>query len=180
MYFFFSFILRNKYFKTLSVLVQSVFFVLLSIVNITLYRTEAGPLYISLPWLYLFFFCPFFLSFFRSFFHLLVNWLVHPLVHSLDNGMFVLFHLLFNLLISLSLNNLFIQWIISFVLLCVQVHRLYESGYYEDVVQLLMPTLHQPQPKTKVWSLTVYVVFSRALSSLLGFTLRSYWLLVMD
>ena len=111
----FSFLsfLRNKYFKTLSVLVQSVFFVLLSIVNITLNRTEAGPLYISLPWLHLFFFCPFFLSFFlsffRSFFHLLVNWLVHPLVHSLDNGMFVLFHLLSNLLISLSLNNLFIQ-----------------------------------------------------------------------
>ncbi|KAJ7387336.1 Calcineurin-binding protein cabin-1 [Desmophyllum pertusum] len=25
-----------------------------------------------------------------------------------------------------------------------------ESGHYEDVVQLLMPTLHQPQPKTKV------------------------------
>lgn len=133
---------------------------------------SAGPVYISLPSLYLF-------SFVLSFFHLLVNWLVHPLVHSLDSGIFILFHLLFNLLISLSLNNLFIQWIISFVLLCVQVHRLYESGYYEDVVQLLMPTLHQPQPKTKVWSLTVYVVFSRALSSLLGFTLRSYWLLVM-
>jgi len=31
-----------------------------------------------------------------------------------------------------------------------QVHRLYELGHYEDVVQLLMPTLHQPQPKTKV------------------------------
>lgn len=31
-----------------------------------------------------------------------------------------------------------------------EVHRLYESGLYEDVVQLLMPTLHQPQPKTKV------------------------------
>ena len=34
--------------------------------------------------------------------------------------------------------------------LCLQVHRLYESGHYEDVVQLLMPTLYQPQPKTKV------------------------------
>ncbi|RMX51696.1 hypothetical protein pdam_00008112, partial [Pocillopora damicornis] len=34
-----------------------------------------------------------------------------------------------------------------------EVHRLYESGYYEDVVQLLMPTLHQPQPKTKVGEL---------------------------
>ncbi|XP_078360870.1 calcineurin-binding protein cabin-1-like isoform X1 [Oculina patagonica] len=31
-----------------------------------------------------------------------------------------------------------------------EVQRLYESGYYEDVVQRLMPTLHQPQPKTKV------------------------------
>lgn len=31
-----------------------------------------------------------------------------------------------------------------------EVHRLYESGHYEDVVQLLMPTLYQPQPKTKV------------------------------
>lgn len=31
-----------------------------------------------------------------------------------------------------------------------EVHRLYESGLYEDVVQLLMPTLYQPQPKTKV------------------------------
>lgn len=30
-----------------------------------------------------------------------------------------------------------------------EVHRLYESGLYEDVVQLLMPTLYQPQPKTK-------------------------------
>ena len=157
-------------YETLSVLVQSVFFVLISIVNITLYRTEASD--INFRWstlhfssLAISFFLLSFLSFFRSFFHLLVNWLVHPLVHSLDSGIFILFHLLFNLLISLSLNNLFIQWIISLVLLCVQVHRLYESGYYEDVVQLLMPTLHQPQPKTKVWSLTVYVVFSRALSS---------------
>ena len=33
-----------------------------------------------------------------------------------------------------------------------QVHRLYESGLYMDVVQILMPTLHQPQPKTKVQS----------------------------
>ena len=31
-----------------------------------------------------------------------------------------------------------------------QVQRLYESGFYEDVVMRLMPTLHQPQPKTKV------------------------------
>ncbi|XP_015763214.1 PREDICTED: calcineurin-binding protein cabin-1-like [Acropora digitifera] len=30
-----------------------------------------------------------------------------------------------------------------------EVHRLYESGLYDDVVQLLMPTLYQPQPKTK-------------------------------
>ncbi|XP_031557657.1 calcineurin-binding protein cabin-1-like [Actinia tenebrosa] len=30
-----------------------------------------------------------------------------------------------------------------------EVHRLYELGQYEDVVQLLIPTLHQPQPKTK-------------------------------
>ena len=34
--------------------------------------------------------------------------------------------------------------------LFLQVQRLYESGYYEDVVMRLMPTLHQPQPKTKV------------------------------
>ena len=37
----------------------------------------------------------------------------------------------------------------------VQVHRLYESGHYEDVVQLLMPTLYQPQPKTKVCSYSI-------------------------
>ena len=37
----------------------------------------------------------------------------------------------------------------------VQVHRLYESGHYEDVVQLLMPTLYQPQPKTKVRSYSI-------------------------
>ncbi|XP_048581850.1 calcineurin-binding protein cabin-1 isoform X3 [Nematostella vectensis] len=31
-----------------------------------------------------------------------------------------------------------------------EVHRLYEQGNYEDVIQLLMPTLNQPQPKTKI------------------------------
>ena len=41
----------------------------------------------------------------------------------------------------------------------VQVHRLYESGHYEDVVQLLMPTLYQPQPKTKVRSYLRRILF---------------------
>ena len=97
LYFSFLSFLRNKYLKRLSVLVQSVFFVLLSIVNITLYRTEASD--INFCWSTLHFssfatsFLLSFLSFFRSFFHLLVNWLVHPLVHSLDSGIFILFSL---------------------------------------------------------------------------------------